>query len=110
MESHAYRSMSDEELNKRIEASRANSYVSSSEYHKLVEERNRRKEQVNKETEELIFKNIIQRLDNMISLLEIISKHPWKSAIIGFIIAIITGVIINILTDSIHKLIPWLIR
>lgn len=110
MEGHIYRAMSDEELDKRINDSRANSYVSSSEYHKLIEERTRRKELKRKETEDLIFKNITQRLDNIIKLLEIIGKHPWWAALIGFFVAILTGVFINLLTDIIHKFFPWFIR
>ncbi len=108
MENHLYRSLTDKELDERIDNARANSHISSSEYHKLVAEKSRRKEQERKNTEDLIFKNVTQRLDNIIKLLEIISKNPIKSVLIGIAITITTGVCINVATNILIKIFPLL--
>jgi malate synthase len=121
--------LSNDELEKKINETRVNSYVPSSIYHKLVAERqSRNDERLN--TQQKIAEGLQEKLieqqeklleshynlhntvrDGLKEIIFLLSKNNnlWKALGLVIVIPIFVGVSINVLTDIIHKLLPWLI-
>lgn len=97
--------LTDEELDSKIDGSRANSYVPGSVYHKYIAEKQRR-EKLNKDTKEAHrFHSTTERLDKIIRLLELIGEKPLHAAFIAFTVAVIANALGTLLAQFISFII-----